>query len=579
MNPLDDLSVERQTFFQFITSADYTIPNFQRPFAWTSLEAEELVDDIDQAMQDTAGSYFIGNVIYFPEASGGKRCVVDGQQRLATLSLVLVSARNWIESELSQSGKSVLDTEFQVADGSTRKIDWIRSRIKNVLAIDGDKQWRLHLRDQDKERLFWILDGKTGARKFGQGNPSIYRVASYLGDELPRRFKTLPRMGEMISYLLDNVILTSTQTKNLLAAYTIFSTVNARGVDISLSDLVRAEFLHRCEGLHGNSDLILDNLGPLSELRYDDQPGLVRRYWIAFTGEKKSSVKVREELVLKIEKSTNAKALRDLSEEIGGFAAAKALVDHFSERADIPPAETRLAWFNTSGFQQHFPVIYAAYAQPRRPKPKDLDSFLDVTERIHVLTNVVRSGNPSELEDFFASAARSAYQGKSLSDIGKALKRDFSAILPPEFKKPANVADAFAAVDVGGAAAFVLRRLEASRYRARGEVLLLPPKKLQVEHILPQRPKLVDWDPTWQDEARLSEFVGRLGNLTLLDGDLNRAGLNTSFPRKRKAVYSKSDIKLTKEIYHNYHSWGSNEIEQRSLALSKEAAALWTWND
>ena len=82
----------------FSSDFDYTIPSYQRPYAWTVDEASELFDDLHDFFQsDLEEPYFLGSIVLIKEENTPRSEVVDGQQRLTTLTILLAA----IASDLS----------------------------------------------------------------------------------------------------------------------------------------------------------------------------------------------------------------------------------------------------------------------------------------------------------------------------------------------------------------------------------------------------------------------------------------------------------------------------------------------
>jgi len=82
----------------FEGSYHFQIPDYQRPYAWTTEQATELFDDLYSAMQDarvsgTSSQYFLGSIVLIKEDRDPKSFVVDGQQRLSTLTMLFAVLR------------------------------------------------------------------------------------------------------------------------------------------------------------------------------------------------------------------------------------------------------------------------------------------------------------------------------------------------------------------------------------------------------------------------------------------------------------------------------------------------------
>ena len=93
--------------------------------------------------------------------------------------------------------------------------------------------------------------------------------------------------------------------------------------------------------------------------------------------------------------------------------------------------------------------------------------------------------------------------------------------------------------------------------------------KANVEHIFPQNA-----DKEWPDRAKLEPFIWHVGNLTILGKRINNKAQNKSFADKCKEHYSKSEIKMTKDLL-NETTWNEASIRNRAKALAKIALQVW----
>jgi uncharacterized protein with ParB-like and HNH nuclease domain len=137
-----------------IFSDDYVfrIPGYQRPFAWTTEQAEELLDDLLTAMQAAGGPveamprYFLGSIVLIKEDAASEADVVDGQQRLTTLTILLASIRASVDA-----GNASEVTPLICQRGS---------------AIRGTKdRFRLTLRERDRDFFQTYIQREDGIIK------------------------------------------------------------------------------------------------------------------------------------------------------------------------------------------------------------------------------------------------------------------------------------------------------------------------------------------------------------------------------------------------------------------------------
>jgi uncharacterized protein with ParB-like and HNH nuclease domain len=85
----------------FSSDFDYVIPSYQRPYAWTVDEASELFDDLyDFYQREEEETYFLGSIVLIKEEDKNYAEVIDGQQRLTTLTILLASIASMLTGDL-----------------------------------------------------------------------------------------------------------------------------------------------------------------------------------------------------------------------------------------------------------------------------------------------------------------------------------------------------------------------------------------------------------------------------------------------------------------------------------------------
>ncbi|MCY4127615.1 MAG: DUF262 domain-containing HNH endonuclease family protein, partial [Gammaproteobacteria bacterium] len=210
----------------------FEIPLYQRPYAWTVEHIDELLDDLVDAMdRDYDAPYFLGSVVLIKSNDDPRSEVVDGQQRLTTLTMLLCVLR-----ELSQ-GREIANQldEFVREKGSQLK------RTKDRL--------RLSLRELDREFFQRNVQNRGGLESFLNSDPAsysdsqkqIFKNVKYLN----RKLKELDaerrdKLADFVSYNCYLVIVSASDTDS---AYRIFSVMNDRGLDLSATDILKAQII------------------------------------------------------------------------------------------------------------------------------------------------------------------------------------------------------------------------------------------------------------------------------------------------------------------------------------------------
>ena len=217
----------------------FEIPDYQRPYAWTIDQAGELLDDLLNAIQDIrdeasvgdAPPYFMGSIVVIKNGADPLAYVVDGQQRVTTLTIMLCALR-----ELTT------DAEF--------KIDlhgYIGVRARRSTSMKGHYRLAVRKRDmdffQDNIQDMGAL-GKFVTQEFADLSDSRQRMfenAKRLWENLSKIDED--RRGILVSFIVQRCFLVVVSTSDQESAYRIFEVMNNRGLDLSPTDILKAQII------------------------------------------------------------------------------------------------------------------------------------------------------------------------------------------------------------------------------------------------------------------------------------------------------------------------------------------------
>ena len=225
---------EKQIADVFSDNYAFTIPPYQRPYAWEIQQASELLDDLLEAMAPNSrseGLYFLGSIVLVKTPGKPEAKVVDGQQRLTTLTILFSVLRD-------------------LTDGEARKISR-DTYVKQAANPDCGRpeRLRLHLRQRDQDFF-----ENTVQRSDATGNlPRLEGLegsqARIVENALHYRKRLLDRTDvqrdKLISFVLDSCYLVVVTVPTDAAARRIFTVLNTRGLDLSATDILKAALLER----------------------------------------------------------------------------------------------------------------------------------------------------------------------------------------------------------------------------------------------------------------------------------------------------------------------------------------------
>lgn len=202
-------------------SGTFIIPPFQREYSWSSDETNDLCQDLSNSLEQE--SYFLGLVILV-DIKGGSQ-VVDGQQRLITLSLLAIALKREAERNGRESLANSLETTFLKA------VDYDTDESKSRIILT-DKQ--------DNDAYQHILDGTLSALDAHNQSllPSAFdTIHRYVRSDI--KDDPFKRLGKWTAFLTKNLYFAVFVHPDPSSAYQVFEVINTRGKELTTADLLK----------------------------------------------------------------------------------------------------------------------------------------------------------------------------------------------------------------------------------------------------------------------------------------------------------------------------------------------------
>lgn len=349
--------------------------------------------------------------------------------------------------------------------------------------------------------------------------------------------------------------------KNEEDAYTIFETLNDRGLRLSVPDLVLNLLMRRARNDKERSIVRQHWNSMLRELGRRDVSRFLRHLWVSHYGDLKS-----EGLFVAIRRELDSK-------KMSSVAFAELCADECDDYitildVNIPLASNGLR--NLEGIIKYLqitaapPLLLAAY---RSLSTQDFEKLLQAIIATHVRYVVITNQNPLDIESRMYEAARIIRgfpKEKSSSQklaAAKAKLRELTVL-------DSTVKDASDCVYLERSEAIWLMTALANDLQSKTREIRMD--KSNLEHIFPQNAMPTEWTKATEMES----LVWHIGNLTILGERINRKAQNKGFLEKSSQYYSKSEIKMTQEIL-SYSSWTSKEVLSRANKLVTQVLKVW----
>ncbi|GAA9132420.1 DUF262 and DUF1524 domain-containing protein [Helicobacter pylori] len=547
-------------FFEENQNNQFVIPIYQRLYSWEKEQCKQLWDDIIKiGGNDKMDGHFIGSILYVLDSithSNNVLLIIDGQQRLTTITLLLIALRNRLSDEVKILEK------------------FSRKKIESYLINsdkDGDKKFRLILSESDKDTLLSLID--KDKRK--PSEPSLKIVENFKlfekwisenTDKLETIFKGLDKL--MIVWIALE------KEKN--DPQLIFESMNSKGIELTQTDLIRNYII--------------------METEVEKQEDFYNRYWRAMEEDFKQNEKLFDRFVRHY-----------LTIKTGKIPIEKRVYEVFKGYQQKEGIETEVLLQDLQKYCGYFcRIVFKKEADKDKDLNKALSFLVDlemdvVYPLLLELYSDYKDGVLSK-DDFRRSIAliesylfRRAVCGLGTNSLNrvfpsftkhiqkdeyfKSLKAHFGYLTNnqrfpnnDEFKNLFITIDFYKKFNKKKTKCF-LERLE--NFGNTKEPV--DTQKCTTEHIMPQT-LTEEWERDLGEnfQAIHDKYLHTIGNLTLTG--YNSEYSNNSFQEKQgmEKGFKDSPLRLNQGL-RDLKSFGEEEIKKRANDLADLALKIWTY--
>lgn len=538
----------------------YRVPPYQRDYSWKEEQWEDLWNDILELRGNRDDRHYMGALVV-ESIADREFSIIDGQQRLATLSILALAVLKQLQTLASEGA----DPEANTERSSELRKRFIGEKDPASL-IESSK---LFLNETDnafyQDYLVQLKD-PINPRGLSQSNRLLWDCFNFYLDAL----KELEVDGEGLAKLLNEtaaqqLLFILITVDDELNAYTVFETLNARGLELSATDLLKNYFFSRVK-VKSDLDALQRRWGMLvNTVRQERFPEFLRYHLLC------EHRKIRTQRLFKIvrDQVADGKAVFSLIEALEGRAELySALSDPNHEFwIDRPGCRPYIRTLRLFRVRQLTPLLFAAW---ENFDPNDFERLLKLVVAITFRFTVVAGLNTNELEPVSHDAA------KVILDRSAKGPADVFRSLQSIYVDDQRFMDSFSFIEIPTQgqkkrlAKYVLCELESY---LSGRQCDFETDPATIEHILPENPG-ADWEEALNPD-RIEKIVYRIGNLTLLEPSLNRAVGNESYSVKIDH-YRRSRYTITNGLVEVVPTeWSEELIANRQRELAKIAAKVW----
>lgn len=563
----------------------FRVPIHQRNFDWSTDEAEELWEDICLAVTRGDEDYFLGTVVLRQVDAGtdygaqDTREIIDGQQRLACISMVFSAIRNAFASRNDPRADEI----FRDFLGSKGYETGATAKPKLTLNEINDEVYRQYVVESENQAS---VTEALRSRRVHPSNRKLLEAYAYflqnVNDEVGLRGTDYDEyLVPLINCLKGRVKIIVIPVADEESAYLVFESVNARGKELAVSDLVKNRLYYevgtpKVERAKKLWDQMEVDLGPRPIPEY------LRHYWIAKKADS-GSRKVREkalyrEILRSLPKKSRKAGAMGLLSDLSGSARDYAMISDYSLWADSADYgevfKGYLEDLQLFRVSQCYPVLLNVIQIFK--SDQEIAKAFKAVANFSFRYNIIGSGTSGSLESIFGRIAYDLRVGEctSAQDIADELRSICSDV---KFRNDFQLATFSRRKNK--MARYTLAKLENYlRVRKRGtSIATIDPenRRISLEHILPQNEgSHANWRAQFGPNLDPPDYVYRIGNLTLTTQKINRESADKSFQEKKAAALQQSELLIDEDV-KKASEWGNVEIEQRQTALAKHAVQVW----
>ena len=562
MTKNDLLDTRTASFRELISNGRiYRVPRYQRDYSWKQDNWEDLWLDIIASHQ-TKDSHYMGAIVLKSTQENDAFTIIDGQQRIATLSIIAIAiiekinelVKRDIEPEANQERQSILRRNY-LGEKSARSL---RYSSKLFLNENNDDFYQGHLIN---------LREPKSLRSLRKSNQLLWKVFKYYAAQL-EELTEISNNGELLAELLTETIaqkllFIQINVEDDINAYVVFETLNSRGVELSATDLLKNYLFSQFRSPDDFNAAQREWREITRTVSMEKFPEFLK-YFLSMT---KSRVRSNQLFKLTKNRVKNAEQAFDLLQQLNELSSLYVALGNpndpfwldFSNSSGIRACIEELSLFRT---KQAYPALFAAY------KPfgeKKFEKLVKVVNVISFRYTTVGGLNPNDLEKQYNTLANQISSGKV-----KTPKAAFNLVSSALYVSDEKFSQDFSLLSIESEKKKPLVRYILGQLAKDKSGIDAKESSFTIEHILPQNPSEV-WRDSFRDDE-IDEAIYRIGNMTPLEQRLNSKLGADSYEEKQK-LYQQSNYQITKDI--QAEEWTMSSIVNRQERMAKRAKQIW----
>lgn len=524
----------------------YKIPDYQRSYDWEDEQIDQLWTDIFSAMEDKFETYFLGPIILVKNKKENCYDVIDGQQRLTTLTILFCVVRDLYSEIFKEDNKKYLN---YIKDAIKSRMDG-KHRLKLITQLHIQSQFEDEILNKVQFPTNKINKKDLSKKKFINAAEIFRRNLKELEEENGEE-----DIIEFIIYILNKVEIITITCSNDEYAIKLFEVLNTRGLDLSPADLIKSHLYSKCEDdiSKGKFMATWNQIETISKNVDQSITNLLTYHMYYLQGQ---NPKFSLYTVLKEE----YRGL-DPNNVLYNF---KKLSEYYHNEIIIVDSKI----FYSFRYLPNQVFWKAILLTAKMERYKDFIALCKILRKFYY-SYWIANYTTTKVKQTSFNIINWVKEKRSIDYIKKRIhKKMKNDDVFEKLKK--HLQDKVYGLPWLKA---ILLLIEYSQTDDSKLTFIEKDRNLHVEHILPQEwNKNPEWKEYWNENDG-KNLVNKLGNFTLLSGKKNISASNSSFKKKLEIYkgkgYSKmSAFEITKRILDN-KNWTKKELQERNDWLMK----------
>lgn len=535
----------------FSNDFDFVIPSYQRPYAWTIEHAGELFDDLLEFMESQGEdeAYFLGSIVLIKRDDEPYAEVIDGQQRLTTLTILLAVIASYLEGDMKENFELYINEPGKPAEDIEPK-----PRLK-LRERDQGFFYRYIQEFRFKELLQLDPVSLSDSQQNIRNNTELF--IKRIEEDFQADKSKIEAFGK---FIINRCFLVAVSTPSMNSAHRIFSVLNNRGLDLMPSDLLKSQIIGQIPEI--KRDQYTEKWEDWEEqLGREDFNTLFSHIRMLFLKSKARRTMLEE--MLGFLRDSNIEGREFIDKYLIPYAEAFQIIINasYESSGDATIINNYLKWLNQiDNFDWVPPAIL--YLTKHKNDTDKIKRFFEQLERLAACMFLCRRDVNKRIERYSQLIStieedKDVFEPHSPLSLREEEKNEVKVVFNGDVylmtKRPRN---------------YLLLRLDSFM---SDQAAVYNHKVITVEHVLPQTVNTgTYWSKMWPNPASREKWVHKLGNLLLLSKSKNSQAQNYDFPTKKAKYFTTksgvSSFAITSKVLE-YNDWTLDVVRRRQEEL------------